>query len=277
MSLAVELRGVRVEHGDHAVLRDVDFAVPRGAFVALIGPNGGGKTTLLRTLLGLKRQAAGEVRVLGAAPRIGRPSIGYVPQEVVVDTEFPISAEAVLRMGLTWQSRQTRETAEPRLDALVRRLDLKTLLGRRYGTLSGGEKRRVLIARALALDPELLLLDEPDAGVDPGHIELIYDLLSERNHRTVLLATHDLSVVSTHVDAIACVNRTVVQHATAQVDTRMLRDLYGVGVEPLLHGPVRLLADHEDGHGHANYHARRHHGHAHHHRGGRCDADGEDA
>ncbi len=277
MSLAIELRGVRVEHGDHAVLRDVDFAVQRGTFVGLIGPNGGGKTTLLRTLLGLKRPAAGDVRVLGEAPRIGRPGIGYVPQEVVVDAEFPISAAAVLRMGLVWQSRRVRAAAEPRLNELVRRLDLGTLLERRYGSLSGGEKRRVLIARALALDPELLLLDEPDAGVDPGHIEPIYDLLSENTNRTVLLATHDLSVVSTHVDVIACVNRTVVQHASAQVDARMLRDLYGAGVEPLLHGPVRLLADHKDGHGHADFHARHHHGHAHHHQGGRCGGDGEDA
>jgi zinc transport system ATP-binding protein len=276
MTAAIELRGVRVEHGGHAVLRDVDFVVPRGAFVALIGPNGGGKTTLLRTLLGLKRPTAGKVRVMGAAPRVGRAAIGYVPQEVVVDAEFPISAAAVLRMGLVWQPRHVRTAAEPRVAELVRRLDLAALLERRYGALSGGEKRRVLIARALALDPELLLLDEPDAGVDPGHIEPIYDLLSENSQRTVLLATHDLSVVSTHVDAIACVNRTVVQHASAQVDAEMLRNLYGAGVEPLLHGPVRLLADHEDGHGHADFHARHHHGHAHHHHGGRCAGDGDD-
>lgn len=277
MNAAIELSGLRVEHGGHAVLREVDFRVARGAFVALIGPNGGGKTTLLRTLLGLAKPAAGSVRVLDEPPRVGRPGIGYVPQEVVVDSDFPITAEAVVRMGLAWQARRERSAAAIRIAALVERLDLGGLLGRRFGALSGGEKRRVLIARALALNPDLLLLDEPDAGVDPGHIEPIYDLLSEQPGRTVVIATHDLSVVSTHVDAIACVNRTVVQHATAQVDAAMLRELYGAGVEPLLHGPVRLLADHHDGHGHADFHARHHHGHDHHHHGGRCGGSGEDA
>lgn len=264
MTRAILMSGVSVVRGGHTVLTGVDLEVPTGAFVAVIGPNGGGKTTLLRTLLGLVGASAGKVEVLGAAPRPGRGSIGYVPQDVAVDGELPVTAGEVIRMGLIWRGRTERRAAAARVAEVVEKLELGPLLDRRYGALSGGEKRRTLIARALVLDPDLLLLDEPTAGVDPGHIEPIYDLLAERPDRTVLIVTHDLSVVSTHVDRIACVNGSLVMHASNQVDAHMLRELYGAGVEPLLHGPVRLLADHDDGHGHAHFHAAHHHAHGHH-------------
>lgn len=259
MTLAIRVQGAVVRREGHLVLDRIDFSVREGEFVALIGPNGGGKSTLLRTVLGLQPVESGNLEVLGAAPRAGRPGIGYVPQYFNADPDFPMPAGEVIHMGLAWASRAARLRGQDRAAALIRRLDLGHLTQRRFGRLSGGEQRRVLIARALVLDPALVLLDEPTAGVDPGHIEPIYELLAEGG-RTVVLATHDLSVVATHVASVGCVNRTLVQHETQQVDAELLRELYGTGVEPILHGPVRLLADHEAGHGHAHFHHQHHHG-----------------
>lgn len=213
---AVELRDVVFRYDDEPALSGVTFQVEAGSFAALIGPNGSGKTTLLRILLGLLRPETGEARIFGEAPgRHGTP-VGYVPQRASIPAGFPLTVREVVVMGrygrIGWLRRPgstDREEAERALD----RVGLAHLAGRSFSELSGGQQQRALIARSLAADPALLLLDEPTAGLDPAARAGFYHLLCELQRRTgltVLTASHDIEVVAEHADAVILLDRRVV-------------------------------------------------------------------
>ena len=197
------------------ILENVDFAIEEGQSGCIVGPNGGGKSTLLKLLLGLLQPDAGRIRLFGAPPRESRRLVGYMPQYHQLDAAFPVTALEVALMGcikpgfFPFYSRRDKETAL----AALEELGIADLASRSFADLSGGQRQRVLIARALACHPRLLLLDEPTANIDPGAEEQFYATLAVlRKRMTVLTVSHDLGFVNRETDVIICVNRKVSVH-----------------------------------------------------------------
>jgi zinc transport system ATP-binding protein len=229
-----------VELGGMKVLQGLSLSVHEGDFLAVLGPNGGGKTTLLRVILGLEKPSSGTVTVFGEPPGHASNRIGYVPQRLFFDREFPISAWEVVMMGrlsskklMQRYDRDDRQKASEALDIT----GISALRNRRIGALSGGELQRVLIARALAGEPELLLLDEPTASVDPEMKTTIYDLLDKlREQHTIVLVTHDTGTIGRHVSRIACLNCTLDMHEKGStLGRKTLDSLYRYPVDVVEH------------------------------------------
>lgn len=235
----IELRGVTFRYDGPPVLDDVNLEIKVGDFAGIVGPNGGGKTTLLKLILGLLRPQAGSVQVFGLPPGGARGLVGYVPQQTHFDREFPISVMDVVLMGRLSHSRwlgpygrQDRLAAEKALGEV----ELEGLSSRRLSALSGGQRQRVLIARALASEPKLLLLDEPTASVDQRVEQDIYDLLRKLNRRvSILLVSHDLGFVSEFVNRVVCVNRKVLIHPVSEVTGEFINEVYGGHVRMIRH------------------------------------------
>ena len=214
---------------DHAsVLERVDLSMEAGASACFVGPNGGGKTTLFKLILGLVEPDAGKVRVFGRAPREACRAIGYVPQHMQVDLQFPIRVDEVVGMGCLGSGLSSKECRE-RVWRALEAVQLGDCRRRWFRKLSGGQRQRVLIARALATSPKLLLLDEPTASVDPVGRKTVLDLIASiKGTTTVFVITHDTEVVSMFLDRIVCVDRTVHEHpATDRIDDHLLRHIIG--------------------------------------------------
>lgn len=210
-NIALQFSDVCFAYERQEVLHNVDLSVPDKSLVAVVGPNGGGKTTLVKLALGLLRPQRGTVRVLGAAPERRRRSIGYVAQHLSFDPAFPVSAVDVVLMGRVDRHRLGPYRRGDRAEAAeaLERVRLRHLSRRALSSLSGGERQRALIAQALVADPDLLLLDEPTANVDTTVEHEIYDLLHALNeHMTIIVVSHNLNVVTRHASHVACVNRT---------------------------------------------------------------------
>lgn len=247
LPVAVDLHGVSVTLGRQLVLDDVDMRVPMGDYVALIGPNGGGKTTLLRVILGLIRPDRGEVRIFGSSPDDARGRVSYVPQYARFDLGFPIRVLDVVQAGQLGGRRLPRAEARAKAMTILEQLEIGDLAGHAIGALSGGQLQRVLIARALAVEPELLILDEPTASLDVQSAEAFYELLQTLAERmTVLLTSHDVTGLSTRVKSIACLNRHLFFHPSGEVTSEMLAEVYGCDVDIVAHGvPHRVLREHD--------------------------------
>lgn len=246
MRSALSLRGVTFGYQPgRPVLREVDFEVETGGYAAVIGPNGGGKTTLLKIVLGLLEPWAGTVEVLGQPPARARHRIGYVPQYSGGAPDFPVSALDVVMMGLAGSRSARRARAEAL--SMMERLGIAGLAGTHAGSLSGGQKQRIFIARALVGSPEILLLDEPAASVDPAGQESFYELLAELNRTvTIVMVTHDVGAVSSHVKTIACLSTVMVSHGES-LETGAVTRAYGCPVDLVSHGtPHRVLGRHEE-------------------------------
>jgi len=244
------LEDVWVQYNGVTVLEDITLSVQNRDFLGIIGPNGGGKTTLLKVILGLIKPNRGRVTVLGGPPEEGRRFIGYVPQLTQFDREFPATALDVVLMGRLGRKgllrRYTEEDMEIAYKALesVEILDLKD---RQVGKLSGGELQRVFLARALAADPKILLLDEPTASIDEPTKTELYELLKGLNREiTIILVSHDIGVISSYVDKIACLNRRLFYHGSKEITAETIEETYRCPVELLAHGvPHRVLKKHE--------------------------------
>jgi len=241
MSLAVQIENLSVYYGQTPALTKVSLEVEQGEYLGLLGPNGGGKSTLLKTILGLVPVSSGTVRVFGDKPSKVRSHIGYVPQFASIDRSFPITVLEVvltgrLRRGISpffRYSGRDREIAEE----LLERVGLKELKSRRISELSGGQFQKMLIARALAVQPSLLLLDEPTASVDAASREQIYDLLEELSRSmTIILVTHDLLTVSSKVHRLACLNGSLLYHGEPKLSQKLLSSLYGCDIDLLSQG-----------------------------------------
>ncbi len=252
-SPALELEGVSFSYGRVPVLEDVDLRVERGGFLGIIGPNGAGKTTLLRLALGLLEPNSGRVRVLGGSPAEARGRVGYVPQHARFQRDFPILVREVVLTGrlgsevsLGGWSDDDREAAARALE----RVELEGLGDRPVGTLSGGQLQRTLVARALAMEPELLLLDEPTASVDTRVGRRLYRLLDDLTERmTVILVSHDIGVLSREVRSVACLNRRLHYHGSGAMPREVLEEAYGGEVDLVAHGTHRILDAHDGGEG----------------------------
>jgi len=246
--VVADLKDVTVSYRDHVVLRDITLQVHKGHYLAIIGPNGAGKTTLLKTMLGTIRPVSGTVSVFGRPPwKLGdeRSRIGYVPQVTTTDVSFPVTArEAVLmgrfgRIGLLRRpSPEDREAA----DRAMTRVRITDIADEPIGRLSGGQRQRVYVARALANDPDLLLLDEPTTGVDVATIESFFELLHRLNQggMAIVVVSHDIGVVAQYADSIACVNMRLVAHGRPDevLDGSVLACMYGPEAAYIGHGPV---------------------------------------
>ncbi len=250
---AVHIEDLSVHYGKTAALADVHLDVAEGEYLGIIGPNGGGKSTLLKAMLGLVKPSAGKIEVFGAPPGSGRAAVGYVPQLASMDKRFPIT---LLEVILTGRLKKTlaplfsySKEDEAAALSLAQRVGVGGLVSRRLSDLSGGEFQKMLIARALAAEPKLLMLDEPTASVDAASREQIYKLLSELNRdMTIILVTHDLFAVSAQVKKLACLNGRLVYHGAPELTSGVVNSLYGCPVDLIAHGvPHRVLAEHGEG------------------------------
>lgn len=215
----VQAQRLNVHYGAHHVLEDIDLNVEKGEFVGLVGPNGGGKTTLLRCVLGLVPASGGQVRVFGGAPdsRSARRRLAYVPQHAVhVDTRFPATAFETAMMGRIGQRgvfRRLRAKDQELVLEAMEEVGVAHLANEQVGTLSGGQRQRVFLAQALAAQPELLILDEPTTGVDPSARESFYRVLDHLNHdhdMTVVLVSHDTHALVLTAHRLVAVNKRIV-------------------------------------------------------------------
>jgi zinc transport system ATP-binding protein len=227
---AIEVCDVCFAFGGQEVLHNVSFRIARNSLVAVVGPNGGGKTTLLKLLLGELAPRYGTVRVLGGAPEETRIRIGYVPQAVPFDPRFPVSVREAVLMGRVAKNRLGHYGQEDHAAAhdALGRVGLAGFERRSFAELSGGERQRVLIAQALAGGSELLLLDEPVANVDPEHASRLYELFKALTAEvTVMMVSHNLSVVTGHATHVLCVNRTAGLHAIGDVASATFTEAFG--------------------------------------------------
>jgi len=227
---AISIEHVTFSYNGAPVLEDVDLNVARDDFVWMVGPNGGGKTTLLKLVLGLLTPDSGRVRVFGRTPRSGRGRIGYMPQQLSLDPQFPVSVMDVVLMGRLGRLDAGRRYGAADRCAAERALEqvgLTDQSDRLFSELSGGQQRRMFVARALACEPELLILDEPTANVDQLLQRELYRLLeSLKGKTTVVMVSHDPAFVGRFVKQVVCVNRTVEVHPTGEVSSEMLGEWY---------------------------------------------------
>jgi ABC-type Mn2+/Zn2+ transport system ATPase subunit len=253
---ALEVRDLAVAYGRRPVLEGVTLTVPRGAMVGVVGPNGGGKSTLLKAVLGLVIHLRGEVEVLGRpVDRRARQRVGYVPQREHVAWNFPVSARDVVMMGripsMRLLQRPTAHDLELVRDAL-RTVGMEALADARIGELSGGQQQRIFLARALAQETEILLLDEPVSGVDAPSQHEIFDLLRglQEDGKTVIVTTHDLSCVAERFDLALLLNRRVVAFGRPEevFTPELLNETYQSHLMILKVGD-RTVAIEEGGHG----------------------------
>ena len=258
----IEVRNVTFGYGREVVLDRVSLAVERRDFLAVIGPNGGGKTTLLKVILGLVRPWSGEVAFhlsSGASGSDPRGRLGYVPQFSTFDKDFPLRLGDMVLMGrlgsralLRPYSRADRAAA----DLAMERLNLRPLARAHVAVVSGGQLQRALIARALVSDPGVLFLDEPTASIDVESREILRGLLAELNETIpIVVVTHDVTSFAPMVSRIACINRRLFYHGDPDLSREVMEEVYGCPVELVTHGvPHRVLDDHP----HHDSHEHRH-------------------
>ncbi len=246
----VKLENVWVHYDSVPVLEAINLSIESNDFLGIIGPNGGGKTTLLKVILGLIKPSRGRVTVLGMSPERGRKHIGYISQVNLFDHDFPISVLEVVLMGRYNKSGLFQRYSEEDRKTAIAALKTVEMLGykdRQVGKLSGGEQQRVFIARALATSPELLLLDEPTASIDPNMQAEFYEMLDKlKETMAIVLVSHDVSAVSIYVNDIACLNRQLFYHGSKEISADELEKTYHCPIQLIAHGtvPHRVLREH---------------------------------
>jgi zinc transport system ATP-binding protein len=239
----VEISNVSFAYNGRPILIQVNLEIQAKDFMAMIGPNGGGKSTLIKLMLGLLKPSSGTIRVLNRPPERASHHIGYVPQNTHINPDFPVSVLDVVLMGQLQpgnrrirQSRQDRVVAHEALD----KMGMGAHCQRRIGELSGGQRQRVFIARALVCDPDILLLDEPTAHIDTKGQTDLYDLLKTLNQEmTIVVVSHDLLLLSPYVKSVACVNGRLHYHPRRQLIGESMEDICPCTAEEMC--PVELV------------------------------------
>lgn len=239
MDNVIELVDVSFSYEDLVVLDAVSLTVSRNEFLGVVGPNAGGKSTLLKIILGLLEPAHGRVSVLGHSPKQVRKRLGYVAQHPTFPRDYPISVMDTVLMGRLGVAKPFAGYAGVDVEAAtiaMAETEIEHLARRRLSTLSGGQLQRVMVARTLVGEPEILLLDEPTANIDTRIESEIFDLLQRLNRRmTIVVVSHDIGFISGYVERVACLNRTLVCHETAAIDGQTVQELYGSDVHMVAH------------------------------------------
>jgi zinc transport system ATP-binding protein len=238
MKEAVSIRDLCFSYGGPAVLTDVRLDIWPLDSACIVGPNGGGKTTLVKLLLGLLEPDSGSIHVYGELPAAARRRIGYVPQHARYDACFPVSVLEVVcmgRLGRSFTGRHSKEDKSLAAEALVA-VRLADLANRPFAALSGGQRQRVLIARALASGGDILILDEPTASLDRESEQHLLALLAELNkERIILMVTHEVGFSSTFFKRVICVNNHVRVHPTSELTGGLIREMYGGDLRMIRH------------------------------------------
>jgi len=244
---AVEINHLSIKFNEQLILNDINFSIEEKDFMAIIGPNGGGKTTLLKVILGILTPDEGKVKVFGKDPKKSKDLMGYLPQRLDFDHDFPINVFETVLMGryhglLKKYSNQDHKAVTQAL----KDVEMDELKDRQISKLSGGQMQRVFIARAIVRDPKLLIMDEPMASIDPEMQHSFYELMSRlKNKMAIVLVSHDVGAVSTHVDKIACLNQKLYYHGPVEDSADGLEEVYHCPIELISHGiPHRVLKEH---------------------------------
>ena len=239
--LLVDIQNVSAGYNGDVVLKDISLKIYPGDFIALIGPNGGGKTTLLKVILGLLKIKK------GALIKSKGLSIGYLPQYTSIDYKFPISAREVILSGYKKNPYTKKKKKEiTRLNSILTDLGISNIKNKPIGELSGGQRQRVLIGRAIISEPQLLLLDEPSTYVDNKIEGEIYELLKKLNNKmAIIIVSHDVGIISSHVKTIACINQHLHYHESNELNEEILKS-YNCPIDLITHGtiPHRVLKKH---------------------------------
>lgn len=253
MNKILEIKDLTVGYDNNPnVLKNVNLDVFQEDFLGIIGPNGGGKTTLLKTILGLVKPVSGRISFIRDAEKVNKLNIGYLPQINQIDKKFPISVYDVILSGLTITNniffRYTKEQKE-QVEKVAEQMGLEKLMDKPIGALSGGQLQRTLLGRAIIDNPDLLVLDEPNSYVDKRFETNFYKILEEINRDTaIILVSHDVGTVISLVKNIACVNEGLHYHSGANISTDWLEKSYSsCPIEIVGHGdfPHRVLEKHE--------------------------------
>ncbi|MCQ2055020.1 MAG: metal ABC transporter ATP-binding protein [Fibrobacter sp.] len=261
MTSAIDIKNLSFAYNKSPVLTNVNLSIDENDFVAIIGPNGGGKSTLMRLMVGLLKPKDGEVRLFGEKVPTKKVAVGYVPQNTNKNIEFPITVGECVATGKLGLKPKSSEVA-----AALAKVHMDGYLDRRMGELSGGERQRVLIARSLVCNPKILFLDEPSNNIDVAGIESLYNMLAEFSETmTIVIVTHDLMALSHKVKSVVCVNKNVHYHEGGNLTEEMLHSTYGCEVDLIAHGvPHRVLGSHDHTHGGCCEHHHEHlHGNTH--------------
>lgn len=245
----VKLEDVWLYFDNMPVLEGINLSIKDRDFLGIIGPNGGGKTCLLKLILGLLKPSRGELTVFGHTAERSRKSVGYVPQYSLFDRDFPINVLDVVLMGRVGQMKRFRRYSEEDkklASEALETVEMHDYRNSQIGQLSGGQQQRVFIARALVTEPKMLLLDEPMASVDSHMQTELYELFEKlRQQMAIVLVSHDISAVSIYVDKIACLNRKLFYHDSKELTAEDLEESYLCPVEIIAHGvPHRVLKEH---------------------------------
>lgn len=248
----VELKGVSAGYQDEIILKDINLAVNPLDFIGVIGPNGGGKTTLVKVILGLLTPARGEITWNDHS---GRTLVGYLPQTTQNDKQFPITVTEVVLSGLMSVKRFSgRFSSKDYVKAhqVLELMGIEHLAKKNIGELSGGQMQRVLLGRAVISDPQLLILDEPNTFVDNRFEHDLYELLKKLNDKlAIIMVSHDVGTITSYVKTIACVNRNLHYHQSNMITQSQL-EAYNCPIQLITHGkvPHTVLGDHTHTHQH---------------------------
>ena len=250
MEKLIEIKDVTASYDTKVVLKDISLSVWKDDFLGIIGPNGGGKTTLLKVILGLMKPVSGEISFFDDGKPVSSLRIGYLPQINPIDKYFPISVYEVVASGLANVKPRFRNFSneqKERIRRMIVRIGLESFAESAIGELSGGQLQRVLLARAIVSYPQLLVLDEPNTYVDKKFESQFYELLSEINKDTsIILVSHDVGTMLSMVKNVACVNETIHYHPGADMSDEWLDKTFSCPIEVVKHGdfPHRVLKKH---------------------------------
>ena len=250
MEKLIELKDINASYGTKLILKDVSLSVCKDDFLGIIGPNGGGKTTLLKVILGLMKPVSGEIVFYQNDKPVSTLKIGYLPQINPIDKRFPISVFEVVSSGLTSEKPRFRNFTHAQKDQIRRmivQIGLESYAERAIGELSGGQLQRVLLARALVSQPQLLILDEPNTYIDKKFESQFFELLSEINKNTsIILVSHDVGTLLSMVKNVACINETLHYHPGTELSDEWLDQSFSCPIEVVKHGdfPHRVLKKH---------------------------------
>ncbi len=249
----LKLTGINAGYEETKALTNVDLTIYEKDFLGVIGPNGGGKTTLIKIILGLKKPLSGNIDFFRNGQKTNRIEMGYLPQYNKIDKKFPISVENVVLSGLSRQKgllQRFNEKQHEKVRKTIIQMGLEGMEQRPIGELSGGQLQRVLLGRAIVSEPDVVILDEPSTYIDKQFEVKLYELLGEINKdRAIILVSHDIGTVLQNVKTIACVNETLHYHPDTELPGDWLEKHFGCPIDLVGHGdlPHRILKAHHDG------------------------------